>query len=124
MREFETKLYDKGYNLKLLLNETCPKKHNIRDVKKDVYYIYYQQCSCCLINPREKVRSMKEIEFPWYRQGPYCQSCFDSTYGILFCGGHYSNIRYFKDNIDISDHELDLEPESLLVDSVDSSNES
>ena len=92
MDEFEQKLKTLGYNLNLFKEDgICSHKE-----KNCIYYV--QECSCCI----KLKKGTKNKELDWWKYMA-CEKCMDSDLGCLDCGGHYSNIRIFKDNIDVSD---------------------
>jgi hypothetical protein len=87
--------------------------------------LFYQEGICCEgITPgynddfKKDITDVTSTEILW-RRGSYCESCIDGRIGCLFCGGHYSNLRVFHGDNDISNEYENcgiyvLNPEKLI----------
>lgn len=100
--DFERKLLSDGFQLK--------PDYKICD-HQYTHTLFYQGCTCCesekITSPYSKVFQKKfedvtSTDISW-QKGDYCESCIDGRIGVLFCGGHYNNLRVFQGNKNISD---------------------
>lgn len=99
--DFERKLTGNGFKVEPDY-EVCNHPHT--------HTLFYQGCTCCesdeITSPYSNFHQKNFIDItstviPW-RKGDYCESCIDGRIGVLFCGGHYNNLRVFHGDIDIS----------------------
>ena len=105
MSQFEDTLVKQEFKVNI---EACQHTHS--------HTLFYQECKCCddtqgySYSYKKDLVDVKSKELTWTKN-MYCLECTEGHISNLLCGGHYSNIRVYKGEEDVSSEFIETLPE-------------